>query len=316
MTIFSRAAVLAAVSTTILVGSLLSPTAPAQAAPAPDTSNSSALELKDLIRRDADGSVIPWGANEWDCKPSNSHPNPVVLVHGYGASASTTYPLLAPVLKATGYCVYALNWGGEEPQPFYGYGSLRDAAHDLATFVDTVLARSGATKVDNVGHSAGGVMTRWYLNKLGGGEKVSKFFAVAPATNGTDVNGLTTMLPHTSPLVVNGLADTAQPAVRDLMQNSDFVKQVNSPSPILPTVKYQVLATAADTVVTPVESQFLPSAPNVTNILLQDICPQDNASHQTITSDFVFIQLVENFLGNRNAPIACRIDLPRLRTVQ
>ncbi len=81
------------------------------------------------------------------------------------------------------------------------------------------------------------------------------------------------MLPHTSPLVVNGLADTAQPAVRDLMQNSDFVKQVNSPSPILPMVKYQVLATAADTVVTPVESQFLPSAPNVTNILLQDICP-------------------------------------------
>lgn len=272
-----------------------------------DTSNLDALKAMDILRFDDNGAVIPWGANDWSCTPSAAHPNPVVLVHGYMASATTTWLLLAPALKVAGYCVYTLNWGQEKPQPLYGYGALRESAKDLGAFIDKVLASTKAKKVDIVGHSAGGVMPRWYMNKLGGGDKVGKFFAVAPATNGTDFGGIITTFPTISNLVVEAVSKTLQPGLRDFMPGSDFIKEVNTPSPTLPNIKYYVLATKADTTVTPVDSQFLPAAPNVTNVLLEDVCPDVSTAHATIPFNYAFIQMVENFLGNQQKPIVCSI---------
>ncbi len=42
-------------------------------------------------------------------------------------------------------------------------GSNRTHARELAEIVDTLLARTGAEKVDVVAHSMGGLATRWYL---------------------------------------------------------------------------------------------------------------------------------------------------------
>src|SRR5689334_19663630 len=73
------------------------------------------------------------------CHPSAAHPVPVVLVHGTFES-SNMWSSFQPVLEQAGYCVSAID-----------YNSLQDitiSAGNLSTFVDQVLAASGASKVD------------------------------------------------------------------------------------------------------------------------------------------------------------------------
>src|SRR5437870_2945112 len=54
------------------------------------------------LKIDAD----PPGANDWSCKPTAAHPNPVVLVHGLMGNKATNWPTFAPLLHNNGYCVY------------------------------------------------------------------------------------------------------------------------------------------------------------------------------------------------------------------
>ena len=57
-----------------------------------------------------------------------------------------------------------------------------------------MLAETGASKVDLVGHSEGGMMPRYYVNFLGGAGKVNDFVAFAPSNYGTTLDGLTTLV--------------------------------------------------------------------------------------------------------------------------
>src|SRR5690349_16868657 len=105
-------------------------------------------------------TASPPGANDWSCKPSAAHPRPVVLVHGTFADMSDSWQALSPLLVNNGYCVFALNYGsngGSGAVGVYGIGHIPASAAELSTFVNKVLAETGATKVDLVGHSQGGM---------------------------------------------------------------------------------------------------------------------------------------------------------------
>jgi hypothetical protein len=52
---------------------------------------------------------------------------------------------------------FALDYGGTDGNPIQGYGPI-ESAQQLSSFVDKVLAATGASKVDIVGHSQGGMM--------------------------------------------------------------------------------------------------------------------------------------------------------------
>src|SRR3954471_18932294 len=110
----------------------------------------------------------PPGANQ-PCTPNAAHPYPVVLVHGTAESMFENWQAMSPALKAAGYCVYAFNYGsynGSGTLGVYGLGPIEGSAQDLAGEVRTVLAQTGATKVDLVGHSQGGMMPRYYLKAI------------------------------------------------------------------------------------------------------------------------------------------------------
>src|SRR5437773_2068318 len=65
-------------------------------------------------------SQSPTGANDWSCKPSQAHPEPLVLVHGLGANMAQNWGYMSPALADQGYCAFALTYGRklDNPYPF------------------------------------------------------------------------------------------------------------------------------------------------------------------------------------------------------
>ena len=159
------------------------------------------------------------------------------------------------------------------------------SAAELAAFVDTVLASTGAAKVDLVGHSQGGMMPRYYIDDLGGAAKVNDLVALAPSNYGTTLDGLTklvTLLEVTSQ--VNGTLSPVCDACVQQEQGSAFLANLNAPRRS-PACSYTVIETADDEVVTPYTTAFLPGAANVTNITVQSQCTLDGSDHLEIAAD-------------------------------
>ncbi len=239
----------------------------------------------------------PPGANV-SCTPSAAHPYPVVLVEGTFSSMYNSFGAISPDLVNNGYCVYAFNYGQTIPfTGFYAMGDIRNSAAELSTEVNSVLAETGASKVDLVGWSQGGMMPRYYINDLGGATDVNMLVALAPSNYGTTVDGLTTLVTDLGLLgVATGLLSIACEACDQQLQGSSFLTSLNQ-APTVPGVNYVVIETADDDVVTPYTNAFLPAAPNVQNITLQSQCPQDASDHLSIGYDSNALQDMINALG-------------------
>ena len=234
-----------------------------------------------------------------------AHPRPVVLVHGTLGNSVDNWLGLAPYLKVRGYCVFSLDYGQLEGVPFFhGLGPAEKSAGQLRVFVDTVLAATGAAETDLVGHSQGGMMPRYYLKFLGGAAKVNALVGIAPSNHGTDLNGFTELLPY-----FPGAADLLSkntPALADQVTGSAFLTKLNTGGDTVPGVKYTVIATKYDEVVTPWRSQYL-SGPDVRNVLLQDLCSVDLSEHVAVgLLDRVVFHEVANALDpGRATPTTC-----------
>ncbi|MET9764393.1 alpha/beta fold hydrolase [Streptomyces sp. NPDC006372] len=245
------------------------------------------------------------GWNDYSCKPSAAHPRPVVLVHGTLGNSVDNWLGLAPYLTARGYCVFSLDYGQLEGVPFFhGLGPVEKSAGQLEDFVDKVLAATGTAETDIVGHSQGGMMPRYYLRFLGGAGKVNALVGIAPSNHGTDLNGFTNLLPY-----FPGAADLltkATPALADQVTGSDLLKRLNAGGDTVPGVRYTVIATKYDEVVTPWRSQYL-SGPGVRNVLLQNLCPVDLSEHVAVgLFDRIVFHEVANALDpGRATPTTC-----------
>ncbi|WP_329194005.1 MULTISPECIES: esterase/lipase family protein [unclassified Streptomyces] len=241
---------------TLAAAALVAPTGTAQAASAPSS-----------------------GWNDWTCKPSAAHPRPVVLVHGTLGNSVDNWLGFAPYLVHRGYCVYSLDYGQIPGQSFFnGLGPIDKSAVQLGTFVDRVLASTGAAKTDIVGHSQGGMMPRQYL-KSGGAAKVNALVGLAPDNHGTTLSGLTQLLPYFPG--AEDLISSATPGLADQIVGSSFVTHLNAGGDTVPGVAYTVITTKYDEVVTPYTSGFL-SGPNVRNVVVQDLCALDFSEHVAI----------------------------------
>ncbi|MFS8203865.1 esterase/lipase family protein [Streptomyces sp. CWNU-52B] len=245
------------------------------------------------------------GWNDYSCKPSAAHPRPVVLVHGTFGNSVDNWLGLAPYLVNRGYCVYALDYGQLPGVPlFHGLGPIDKSAEQLKTFVDKVLAATGAAKADMVGHSQGGMMPRHYLKFLGGAAKVNALVGIAPDNHGTTLNGLAQLLPYFPG--AEDLLSTATPGLADQVAGSAFLTKLNAGGDTVPGVRYTVIATKYDEVVTPYRSQFL-SGPDVHNVLIQDLCALDLSEHVAIgLIDRIAYHEVANALDpSRATPTTC-----------
>jgi len=249
------------------------------------------------------------GANN-GCKPSAAHPFPVVLVHATLADEGSNWVTLAPLLANEGYCVYAFNYGETAASlpiiPFItpgridGLGHITQSAEELSSFVNRVISKTKASKVDLVGHSQGGMMPNYYIHFLGGASKVNELIGLAPSNHGTTLDGLTSLVenfPFASEFV-NGLLEfLGAPALPEQEENSAFIKKLfGSGEPLSSSVRYVVIETEHDEVVTPFQHAFL-SGSNVTNILIQSQCPTDPVAHIGMFDDSPSLQNVLNQLS-------------------
>jgi triacylglycerol lipase len=237
-------------------------------------------------------TASPPGANDWTCKPTAAHPQPVVLVHGTFADMSNSWQAISPLLKNNGYCVFALNYGdykGSGAVGVYGVDDIPTSAGELNAFVDKVRAATGAAEVDIVGHSQGGMMPRYYVKNLGGAEKVDDLVGLAPSNHGTS-----------NPLLLFPGVGYLCPACLQQKTGSAFLRSLNADDETPGPVSYTNIVTRYDEVVLPYTSGYL-AGDNTTNIKLQDKCRFDVTGHVLIPMDGPAIRLVLDALG-RSGP--------------
>lgn len=276
------------------VFALVAGTVPAQASTLPLQGEASAFLNSALAWNYA---AAPAGANQ-RCTPSTARPYPVILTEGTFSSMYNSFGAISPDLVNNGYCVYAFNYGQTIPfSGFYAMGDIATSASDLSAEVNRVLGETGASKVDIVGWSQGGMMPRYYINNLGGASKVNMLVGFAPSNYGTNLDGVVNLIADLGALgVATALLSVTCPACVQQIQGSSFLTSLNQ-APTVASVKYVVIETADDDVVTPYTSAFLPTAPNVQNITLQDQCPQDASDHISIPYDSNALQDMINALG-------------------
>lgn len=108
--------------------------------------------------------------------------DPIVFVHGYLGHAKDFDTMIAR-FKALGY--------PDDYLAAVGFKSNTASnivnAQELADFVDGVLLRSGAHRVDMVAHSMGALASRWWIRFLGGGSKLRDYLSLAGVHHGNNL---------------------------------------------------------------------------------------------------------------------------------
>ena len=271
-------------------------------------------------------SGMPPGVVNGPCTPSPSHPYPVVLVHGTFANENFSWQTLAPMLSDAGYCVFGLNygatsWTAASGDRYYGIDYVERSAQQLKAFIAATALpdtfepahnaagyRAGThpTKVDMVGHSQGGMMPRYLIDHtssrqypgLGDAAHVHTFIGLAASNHGSDAYGLVPVFARLFGTSVYSFpTSTGCPTCGEQEAGSPFLQALNG-QPDASGVKYYVIESNRDEVVTPYTSAFLPATENVQNVTLQSQCPTDQTEHVGIIYDPVAIQDVMHALAN------------------
>ncbi|MEU6104648.1 esterase/lipase family protein [Streptomyces flaveolus] len=171
---------------------------------------------------------------------------PVVFVHGYTGNASNW---------VTAMSVFRLNGWSSSDLFAYEYDSYGDNvtnARGLASYVDNVKARTGASKVAIVNHSMGGLVSQYYLKVLGGNTSVSHLASIAGANHGTTYAG----------------ACLIYTTCQQMYPGSSFISQITAGDETPGSTRYATWYSACDGIIIPYTSTRLSGATN-TNVLCQ-----------------------------------------------
>ncbi|PYH42474.1 esterase/lipase family protein [Aspergillus saccharolyticus JOP 1030-1] len=245
--------------------------------------------------------ALAYSINDFACR-STTHPNPVVLLHGLGATWYEDLNYLQGWLQAQGYCTYAQTYGAYAGFPFLGgLRSINESAPEIAAYIREVQAETGASKVDLVGHSEGAFQSL-YVPKFEAGvsELVDKIVAIAPPTRGTTFIGLYNLaylFGNASREAVGEVLDTLGcPACDELGPDGAAVERLNDGTPIVQDGNsLTVIASKSDEMVTPTTTAFV-HEDGVTNEWVQDTCPLDPVGHIGEAYDLNVWNLVKNAL--------------------
>lgn len=162
---------------------------------------------------------------------------PVVLVHGIFSSGDDM-ERLARHLRACGREVLHPTL-----TPNGGHAPIEDLAAQLAKFIAEKIPDR---RFDLIGFSMGGLITRHYLQRLGGIGKIGCFVTMAAPHHGTHMARLATL-----------------PGWLQMRPGSAFLRDLASDAEMLRAVPFTSLYTPLDTIIVPSRSSEMPQARNV-----------------------------------------------------
>jgi len=267
------------------------------------------------VKGAADAS--PPGANDWQCRPSEAHPEPVILIHGTWENAYNNWSGLAPILAHHGYCVFALNYGNPTGKAWgNATGDMIASAWEIAAYVARVRRATGAAHVALIGHSQGGAQARYYANLLAPAGEVTKVIALTASNHTTTLSNLAVLgeLLGFKDFTLRQLDLAKMPAaVQQATPTSPFYVNLNGFGETRPGIAYTNIASRYDEVVTPWTGAFIEAGPGATvdNIVLQDVCARDLSEHAAVSYSKNVAQIVLNKLDPEHArKIRCHVQTP------
>ncbi|MGW0503340.1 esterase/lipase family protein [Micromonospora sp. NPDC003241] len=214
--------------------------------------------------------------------------NPVIVVGGLSGFAAVYEPLAAR-LRADGYRVWIY------PLPNLGLGDITASAGSLRSFVGQVRAGTGAAKVDLVAHSEGGLVSRYYIKNLGGGDAVGRYVSLGTPQYGTYVANIVAFL---------GLGSCAGVvACQQMTIGSPFLTALNAGDDTPGDVRWTTVRTRQDELVRPVDNAML--ADGATNVLIQSRCPLRVVGHLGLVADGTTYSVIRQALRDQPVNPAC-----------
>ncbi|GAA2797056.1 alpha/beta fold hydrolase [Crossiella cryophila] len=115
------------------------------------------------------------------CSDLEAAGTPIVLVHGIGDNRSI-FTFLAAALRRRGFgVVHAVNYSVLTALT----GDIRAAAEYLGRHLERICEQTGAESVHVVGHSLGGVIARYHVQKQGGDARVRSLVTLGSPHAGT-----------------------------------------------------------------------------------------------------------------------------------
>ncbi len=164
---------------------------------------------------------------------SLNKPNPVLLIHGIFDTVKK-FDKMSKYLKKLGWDVYSLNL-----VPNYGIVGLDKLAEQIANYVANTFPPN--QPFDLIGFSMGGIVSRYYVQRLGGIEKVQRFITISSPHNGT----------------LTGYAlNLAAPT--QMRPKSIFLEDLNRDIDLLEQINFTSIWTPYDAMILPARSSQIP----------------------------------------------------------
>lgn len=161
--------------------------------------------------------------------------NPVVLLHGF-AMNRTNWIWLGRRLAKRGI-------GPLYGTSYFSPQSVRRSAEHLARFVESVCAREECERVDIVAHSLGGVVARYYIERLGGDKLIGRVVTIGSPHKGTVIARLGALFP----------------SARETRHNSAFYLELG-PLARRDNIAFTSVWSRADAIIEPPESSSISPA--------------------------------------------------------
>ncbi len=231
-------------------------------------------------------ALVAWASPS---APAAAASDPVIIVAGTFSPAFANEPLAAR-LRADGHRVEIFEL------PTRGTQDINRSAQALNTFADGVRARTGASRVDLVGHSQGGLVARSYVKDFGGAGEVDSLITLGTPNRGTYVANLVAFLGLGSCLDIT--------ACQQMAIGSGYLGALNAGDDTIGAVRYTTFRTAYDELVRPVDNATL--FDGAVNVRIQDQCWARIVGHVgLITDGTVYSGIRQALAGTRSIRLNC-----------
>jgi triacylglycerol esterase/lipase EstA (alpha/beta hydrolase family) len=215
-------------------------------------------------------------------------PDPVIVVTGTGLPALANEPL-ANRLRADGYRTWIFEL------PTLGLIDINQSAQALDRFADAVRAETGAARVDLVGHSQGGLVSRSYIRYFGGSAEVDSLVTLGTPHRGTYIANLAKLAGFGNCLAIV--------SCQQMSIGSAYLAELNAGDDTIGPVRYTTIRTLTDEIVRPVDTATL--FDGAVNVLVQSQCPLRLVGHIGLILDGTVYSGVRDALEGSSVTLDC-----------